>query len=1093
METNAVNTQLTPEFLESLSKEERTDLLEYLTNYPFIRWMIDPNRPYAKDLERDSDGKIIVNVVKPHILENMNYFRKPALAYKKYGKYTNLRPNGNPNSPYMKWLRKEVLKCWYGCKRPSDGEWITGYHYFYLNYSPIERATANIKDTNAVNRVVDFPDFYDGDYIFFHYINQARYGGMYNEYKGGNHSALIAARGKGKAISYSTIVYTPDGYKRWEDIHIGSKLYGDDGIPTIVKEIYEQGEIPIYKVTFKDNREAFVSEDHLWTVKYGKSLKTVNTKWILENGFGNRIVKGKVHYPIENKCFVPINKSILIEEKQVPMDPYILGLSLGDGCIRYSTSNGILFSSHPNDIIEYKTLTNRNIRDYKNNNWFIEYPNAKQTFKDLELFDKSTADKFVPDIYKYNSEHVRLEILKGLMDTDGSVYKNGIEFISKSKQLAEDVLWIARSLGIRGKITSKFVSYKGEKREYFRVKLITSKVIFKLSRKINKIQNRNTIFLKNQEEFVAITDIKYSHNEKAKCVVVDNDSHLFLMNDFIVTHNSFKVASMTTRNFVLGENIDVSEKVKSVIVASNTEYLKKDGTLNKVMAMTDFLALNTQFPSSRLKSSTQEMHWVMGYKDTKNKDVSLGTRNEVIGLSLNNDSDKARGKRSHLMVWEEFGMFPGFIDAWNTSRPNVEEGGYSFGQAIALGTGGTEGSDFSGALEMIYNPLGYNVYGVPNVFDKGTSGGSKSILFIGEYMNRKGCYDKDGNSDIVKAVLEEVKERVFIKYNSTDPATIAQRIAEHPMSIQEAVMRRDGTLFPVADLTDHLNYIESNKIEWNRGHLIGELYQDPNGIVQFRPTDEEPIRDFPLKDNRHKGALEIYELPKEVNGKVPSYRYIGGIDPVDDDHSTTVSLPSIFILDMFTDRIVAEYTGRPNFADDFYEICRKLALFYNASLNYENDKKGLFTYFSNHHCTYMLCDTPDILRDIELVKSSLYGNKSKGTNSGKQVNAYARRLIRDWLLQPIKTKQIVKDENGNEIEKEVTIKNLQRIRGVALLKELITWNPDINADRVSALGMLMILRENNMKYLPGEGQFEGKRPRKNYLGNDPFFSKNYNI
>ena len=1093
METNAVNTQLTPEFLESLSKEERTDLLEYLTNYPFIRWMIDPNRPYAKDLERDSDGKIIVNVVKPHILENMNYFRKPALAYKKYGKYTNLRPNGNPNSPYMKWLRKEVLKCWYGCKRPSDGEWITGYHYFYLNYSPIERATANIKDTNAVNRVVDFPDFYDGDYIFFHYINQARYGGMYNEYKGGNHSALIAARGKGKAIPYSTIVYTPDGYKKWEDIHIGSKLYGDDGIPTTVKEVYEQGEIPIYKVTFKDNREAFVSKDHLWTVKYGKSLRTVNTKWILENGFGNRIVKGKVHCPIENKCFVPINKSILIEEKQVPMDPYILGLSLGDGCIRYSTSNGILFSSHPNDIIEYKTLINRNIRNYKNNNWFIEYPNAKQIFKDLDLFDKSTADKFIPDIYKYNSEHIRLEILRGLMDTDGSVYKNGIEFMSKSKQLAEDVLWIARSLGIKGRITSKFVSYKGERREYFRVKLITSKVIFKLPRKVNRIQNRETSFLKNQEEFVAITDISYSHNEKAKCVVVDNDSHLFLMNDFIVTHNSFKVASMTTRNFVLGENIDVSEKVKSVIVASNTEYLKKDGTLNKVMAMTDFLALNTQFPSSRLKSSTQEMHWVMGYKDTKNKDVSLGTRNEVIGLSLNNDSDKARGKRSHLMVWEEFGMFPGFIDAWNTSRPNVEEGGYSFGQAIALGTGGTEGSDFSGALEMIYNPLGYNVYGVPNVFDKGTSGGSKSILFIGEYMNRKGCYDKDGNSDIVKAVLEEVKERVFIKYNSTDPATIAQRIAEHPMSIQEAVMRRDGTLFPVADLTDHLNYIESNKIEWNRGHLVGELYQDPNGIVQFRPTDEEPIRDFPLKDNRHKGALEIYELPKEVNGKVPSYRYIGGIDPVDDDHSTTVSLPSIFILDMFTDRIVAEYTGRPNFADDFYEICRKLALFYNASLNYENDKKGLFTYFSNHHCTYMLCDTPDILRDIELVKSSLYGNKSKGTNSGKQVNAYARRLIRDWLLQPVKTKKLETDENGNEVEKEVTVKNLQRIRGVALLKELITWNPDINADRVSALGMLMILRENNMKYLPGEGQFEGKRPRRNYLGNDPFFSKNYNI
>lgn len=752
MVTNTVNTELTPEFLETLAKEERTELLDYLNNYPFIRWMISPDRPYAKDLERDSEGKIIVNVVKPHILENMDYFRKPALAFKKHGKYTNLRPNGNPNSPYMKWLRKEVLKCWYGCKRPSDGEWITGYHYFYLNYSPIERATANIKDTNAVNRVVDFPDIYDGDYIFFHYINQARYGGMYNEYKGGQHSALIAARGKGK---------------------------------------------------------------------------------------------------------------------------------------------------------------------------------------------------------------------------------------------------------------------------------------------------------------------------------------------------SFKVASMATRNFILGENKEVCEKVKSVVVASNTEYLRKDGTLNKILAMTDFLALNTQYPSSRLKSSNQEMHWIMGFKDTRNKDVALGTRNEIIGLSLNNDSDKARGKRSHLMIWEEFGMFPGFIDAWNTSRPNVEEGGYSFGQAIALGTGGTEGSDFSGALEMIYNPLGYNVYGVPNMFDKGTSGGSKSILFIGEYMNRKGCYDKNGNSDVIKAVLEEVKERVFIKYNSTDPSTIAQRIAEHPMSIQEAVMRRDGTLFPVADLTDHLNYIESNKIEWHRGHLVGELYQDPEGNISFRPTDDDPIRDFPLKDNRHKGALEIYELPKEVNGKVPSYRYVGGIDPIDDDHSTTVSLPSIFILDMFTDRIVAEYTGRPDFADDFYEICRRLAIFYNASLNYENDKKGLFTYFSNHHCTHLLCDTPDILRDVELVKSSMYGNKSKGTNSGKQVNAYARRLIRDWLLMPVKQTKVELDEHGDEVEKITTVKNLQRLRGIALIKELIMWNPDINADRVSALGMLMIIRENNMKYLPGEGTSIGKKARKNYLGNDPFFTSNF--
>lgn len=1091
MVTNTVNTELTPEFLETLAKEERTELLDYLNNYPFIRWMISPDRPYAKDLERDSEGKIIVNVVKPHILENMDYFRKPALAFKKHGKYTNLRPNGNPNSPYMKWLRKEVLKCWYGCKRPSDGEWITGYHYFYLNYSPIERATANIKDTNAVNRVVDFPDIYDGDYIFFHYINQARYGGMYNEYKGGQHSALIAARGKGKMLPNSTIVYTPNGYKVWKDIHPGDYLYGDNGKPTKVLEEFNHKSKPIYKLTLKDGRTAYAGLEHLWTIKYGNKLITVDTQWIIENGFGKRTIKGKCHKPIECKAFLPINKAIEIPYKEVSIDPYLLGLILGDGCLGYANSKGVLFSSTVKDQKTYEKLLNTKIREYKNSNCFIESANIKNKLIELGLYKTKSDNKFIPDIYKYNSKEVRLEILKGLMDTDGSAFSSGIEYISKSKQLAEDVLWIGRSLGIRGILNSKFVKYKDEIKEYFRVRFITTETIFKLPRKIEKIKQRNSNYLKNQENYVAITSIEYSHNEDAKCVIVDNDSHLFLMNDFIVTHNSFKVASMATRNFILGENKEVCEKVKSVVVASNTEYLRKDGTLNKILAMTDFLALNTQYPSSRLKSSNQEMHWIMGFKDTRNKDVALGTRNEIIGLSLNNDSDKARGKRSHLMIWEEFGMFPGFIDAWNTSRPNVEEGGYSFGQAIALGTGGTEGSDFSGALEMIYNPLGYNVYGVPNMFDKGTSGGSKSILFIGEYMNRKGCYDKNGNSDVIKAVLEEVKERVFIKYNSTDPSTIAQRIAEHPMSIQEAVMRRDGTLFPVADLTDHLNYIESNKIEWHRGHLVGELYQGPEGNISFRPTDDDPIRDFPLKDNRHKGALEIYELPKEVNGKVPSYRYVGGIDPIDDDHSTTVSLPSIFILDMFTDRIVAEYTGRPDFADDFYEICRRLAIFYNASLNYENDKKGLFTYFSNHHCTHLLCDTPDILRDVELVKSSMYGNKSKGTNSGKQVNAYARRLIRDWLLMPVKQTKVELDEHGDEVEKITTVKNLQRLRGIALIKELIMWNPDINADRVSALGMLMIIRENNMKYLPGEGTSIGKKTRKNYLGNDPFFTSNF--
>lgn len=1438
MVTNAVNTELTPEFLETLAKEERTELLDYLNNYPFIRWMISPDRPYAKDLERDSEGKIIVNVVKPHILENMDYFRKPALAFKKHGKYTNLRPNGNPNSPYMKWLRKEVLKCWYGCKRPSDGEWITGYHYFYLNYSPIERATANIKDTNAVNRVVDFPDIYDGDYIFYHYINQARYGGMYNEYKGGQHSALIAARGKGKSfkvasmatrnfilgenkevcekvksvvvasnteylrkdgtlnkilamtdflalntqypssrlkssnqemhwimgfkdtrnkdvalgtrneiiglslnndsdkargkrpVEYNTKILTPSGYILAKDLKVGDTIYGDDGKETKIIAIPFDGEDDLYKITLKDGRSLVTGKDHEFEIIHNNS----NGKKITEILPLNKILELKR----KNKndiISIRVNSIVEFKEQKLKIHPYVMGLFLGDGCYRKSNNNTIDITMSVEDMksilkfIPYKVQMSK-FRDITHKIEIGEdcsYGYLKKILTEYGLKNRTCSDKFIPKEYLYNSKENRYELLRGLLDTDGNcTLENAIEYCTKSKQLKEDIMFLIRSLGIN--CTCYLKNVKGK--IYYRVRIFaTNKHLFHLKRKQDRVRKKDSLFSKATTDRTTIKSIEYCKKGKCRCFTVDNKSHLFLAGDFIITHNShlmiweefgmfpgFIDAWNTSRpnveeggysfgqaialgtggcicagskvftnsgdikniedlkkedgiigydtklkeysketisyiqplqkkecveittsfnkklrcsidhpifvkgKFIEARNLKIGDRIKIVeeiplfgtynpkyprvigwvigdgsygnnqstrlsncepeildFIKNNFEYniqkehITKLGKTFQEIAIKGFnkylreegiygqTKLNKTFPNKIGQYSKEALSELIGgFFDTDgyvnlrkadNKDlaeISISSASKellsFLGLLLikfgihgrirerlprkNNPKDKhswfeytISDSISLLNFCHNIKLYPKvkqerlnrIKELFSTKNPtskreekiidikniglqtiyNLTADNTHTYIANGIVTHNTEGSDFSGALEMIYNPLGYNVYGVPNMFDKGTSGGSKSILFIGEYMNRKGCYDKNGNSDVIKAVLEEVKERVFIKYNSTDPSTIAQRIAEHPMSIQEAVMRRDGTLFPVADLTDHLNYIESNKIEWHRGHLVGELYQDPEGNISFRPTDDDPIRDFPLKDNRHKGALEIYELPKEVNGKVPSYRYVGGIDPIDDDHSTTVSLPSIFILDMFTDRIVAEYTGRPDFADDFYEICRRLAIFYNASLNYENDKKGLFTYFSNHHCTHLLCDTPDILRDVELVKSSMYGNKSKGTNSGKQVNAYARRLIRDWLLMPVKQTKVELDEHGDEVEKITTVKNLQRLRGIALIKELIMWNPDINADRVSALGMLMIIRENNMKYLPGEGTSIGKKTRKNYLGNDPFFTSNF--
>lgn len=117
--------------------------------------------------------------------------------------------------------------------------------------------------------------------------------------------------------------------------------------------------------------------------------------------------------------------------------------------------------------------------------------------------------------------------------------------------------------------------------------------------------------------------------------------------------------------------------------------------------------------------------------------------------------------------------------------------------------------------------------------------------------------------------------------------------------------------------------------------------------MEFRPTNDIPIREFPTKDNKVLGAIEIFSMPQKTSdGKIPTERYIASSDPTVTDGADTMSLGSVFVLDLWTDTIVAEYTGRPVYTEDYFEICRKLCLFYNCKLMYESNRKGTFSYFS---------------------------------------------------------------------------------------------------------------------------------------------------
>jgi len=555
---------------------------------------------------------------------------------------------------------------------------------------------------------------------------------------------------------------------------------------------------------------------------------------------------------------------------------------------------------------------------------------------------------------------------------------------------------------------------------------------------------------------------------------------------------SVKASNMLAKNFILGDTTKAKKKVKSFAIANEKEYLIKDGILNKFVNVIDWNATHTPWPRVRsLKDSLNDMHWRMGRKDNV-RGTEVGVLNEVMGVTLKNDPQKARGKRGALVLWEEAGKFSDFLTAWKIAQPSVEESGYAFGFMMAGGTGGVEGGAFEGLEEIFYNSAGYNIMSMPNVFDKNTNGKGQCAFFFGTYLNFRGKMDKNGNSDVIGALIEINKNRAKVKYGSSDTNTIVQTKAEEPITPQEAIMRTEGSAFPVADLRDYLEDIMPNLERFVDSHWVGSLSYDEAGFTKWiNHADQRPIREFPFKVKgsvSSDGAIEIFEMPnKDRDGNVFQNRYIGGIDPIDNDYTIGGSLASIIIFDLWTDKIVAEYTGRPRLADEFYETCLRLTSFYNAQSNYENNLKGLFSYFSNHNALYLLADSPEILRDMDIVKSALFGNRAKGTRTTKEVIKLGKTLQRQWQLTPYEEERY--DEETGEAS-TMTIPNLRRIRSIGYIKECIAWNPDINTDRVSAMDMVMILREDRAKMTT---KFEDQKEidADTYFHDDEFLDENW--
>lgn len=440
------------------------------------------------------------------------------------------------------------------------------------------------------------------------------------------------------------------------------------------------------------------------------------------------------------------------------------------------------------------------------------------------------------------------------------------------------------------------------------------------------------------------------------------------------------------------------------------------------------------------------------------------------GIYTSENPEAAAGTRCGVMVVEEVGLLSNLLLVHGSNNAVQLEGTIKFGSTIYLGTGGNIEKIIESEI-VFRDPEGYDFVS----FDDEWEHKGKIGWFVPAYYALNQFKDNNGNTNVEKA-LSFLERRRAKKRKAKTTSAITLELLSYPIKPSEMFLKKSGNFFPIDDLKSILADLE-NDDKLLDSSWKGKFIIDSEGEVQFRNSLVPVIRSFPLRgDETMEGSVEIFEMPKKNKlGKIAWGRYIAGTDPVDDDgnNDTNLSLQSTFILDTFTDRIVAEYTSRTQIAEDYYETLRRMLLFFNARTNYEQNKKGLYAYFKNKKSLYLLAETPQILSDVDLAKINPIGNKKFGTTASEKVNSWGRRLILTWLL-------------GDAYGKDDGVMNMHGSRSVALIKELIMWSDDINADRVSAMIMLMIFREEVIVNIDKD-----ESPRQS-MSNDKFWDNSYN-
>lgn len=348
--------------------------------------------------------------------------------------------------------------------------------------------------------------------------------------------------GTGKAEPYSRRIPTPtpEGFTKMGDLKVGDYVFDKYGNKTKILNIFEQGEKEVFKITFSDDRVAYCCKEHLWTVKsVGDAWKTVQLQ--------NLIADFKY-----NNYQIPTCSIVNFPYQETTIDPWVLGYLIGNGYRKEETlsilSNSDEGPSRIAELYDYKIYK----EDEKNKYVFHSKSDNEKRIKitDLvgeELFIESEGLTRIPTSYRVNSVTVRKPLLVGILDACGEIIydenKCAVVVESKSFDLLDDIKWIVNSLGYSTSsitVTKDFVSDNYVGKIYLYLPKFELDSYFSLGWNKEVVSNISKHeYGYEHEEKLFIKNIEFSHVEQCRCIMVDNDEHLYLTQDFIVTHNTF--------------------------------------------------------------------------------------------------------------------------------------------------------------------------------------------------------------------------------------------------------------------------------------------------------------------------------------------------------------------------------------------------------------------------------------------------------------------------------------------------------------------------------------------------------------------------